>query len=71
MLPAHLELFLKHQPQVLLYRVALSLFSAQIVFVLGITLTLAQDPALGLELHEAHFSSLHKPLWMVSLPPNV
>lgn len=73
LLSAHIELLLKQQPQILLHRVAaLNLFSAQPVFVLGIALTEVQDLALNfMRFTQAHFSNLHKPLWMVSLPSNL
>ncbi|KAK4825708.1 hypothetical protein QYF61_002067 [Mycteria americana] len=52
-LPAHGELLINQHPRVLLLRAALSPFSIQPVFVLGIALTHVQDLALGLvELHE-------------------
>ena len=56
--------FLYNQwPQVLLLRSAFNPFSAQPVFVLGITLTPVQDLALGLvELHEACMGPPLKPV---------
>lgn len=47
-LPAHIELLIHEHPQVLILRAALSAFSAQPVFVLGIASAHLQDLALGL-----------------------
>jgi len=52
MLPALVQFFVHQYPQVLLCRTALNLFIPQSLLILGIALTQAQDPALGLdELH--------------------
>lgn len=63
--PHHVKLFIHQDPQVLL-RVALSKFSAQPVFVLGIAPTQVQDLAHGLvDLHEFF---LGPPAKSVSVP---
>ncbi|KAK4821259.1 hypothetical protein QYF61_017137 [Mycteria americana] len=62
-LPGHVELLINQHPQVLLLRAALSPFSVQPVFVLGIAPTHVQDLALGLvELHEVHMGPPLKPV---------
>ena len=65
-LPGHVELLVNQHPKVLLLRAALTSFSTQPVFVLGIALTHVQDLALGLvELHEVHMGP---PLQPVQVP---
>jgi len=47
-LPAHVQLFIYHCPQVLLVRAALKSFIPQPVLILEVALVQGQDPALGL-----------------------
>ncbi|PKU46894.1 hypothetical protein llap_2788 [Limosa lapponica baueri] len=50
---AHVQLFIHQYPQTLLFRSVLNPFIPQPVLILGVALTQVQDPALGLEPHEA------------------
>ncbi|KAK4830572.1 hypothetical protein QYF61_011750 [Mycteria americana] len=62
-LPAHVELLINQQPQVILLTAALNPFSAQPVFVLGTSPTHVPDLALGpVELHEVHMGPPLKPV---------
>lgn len=63
---AHVKSFISWHPQVLIFRTALKLFSAQSVSVLGIALSQAQD--LALVLVEPHEDGIGPPLKPVQAP---
>ncbi|KAK4816278.1 hypothetical protein QYF61_014350 [Mycteria americana] len=58
-LPARIQIFIPHYPQVLLCRAALNAFVAQFVLILGIALTQVWDLV---EPHEVHMGPLLKPV---------
>lgn len=64
-LPGHVGLLISQDPQSLLLRATLSLFSTQPVFMPGFALTEGQD------LHRSHLSILSRSLWMVPLPSDL
>ena len=71
----HVQPFIHQYPQVILGRAALSSFFLRPGLILGVAPTQVQGLFLGLVkpymFTQAHFSSLSKSLWMVSLPLGV
>ena len=66
-MPGHMGFLVNQDPQVLLLRAALNVFSTQPVSVLGVALTHVQDLALGLvELHEVQIGPSLKPVKSIS-----
>jgi len=70
-LQGHVDLLISQHPQVLLHRAAPNPFSAQLVFVLGIVLTLHLALLNVMRFAQAHLSNLSGQLWMASLPSSV